>query len=339
MTKQRIEWIDTAKGICIILVVLYHSLIHTHADYLLRNTNVENFLCAFRMPLYFALSGIFFKTYCSFDNFVIRKVNKLIVPFMFFYLLGSIFMPLLLEFLSINLFPKYTLNELIIDCLYNHCRRINGPLWFLPCLFLSNLFFYIIVKTSKNIIHIVFGSVLFGFIGVLLSINQIELPLCMSTSFACMPFFCLGFVYNSLRGLNKSILSKKQLVVYSIVSIIIIYLFAEEAVFSENRYENPYTIYLLSIVGILLILLISKRIGKIRLISHIGRYSLIVLCTHLFFIRIFYHLFHNVFNSVSILFLSCSILTIFSSYLIIPLFLNYLPKFVAQKDFLYVKPK
>ena len=98
MKKQRIVWIDTAKGICIILVVLYHSLIHTHADFLLRNTNVENFLSAFRMPLYFALSGIFFKTYSSFSNFVIRKINKLIVPFLFFYILGSIILPLLLEF-------------------------------------------------------------------------------------------------------------------------------------------------------------------------------------------------------------------------------------------------
>lgn len=55
-------------------------------------------------------------------------------------------------------------------------------------------------------------------------------------------------------------------------------------------------------MGILLILLISKRIGRIRFISYIGRYSLIVLCTHLIFVRIFYHIFHNVFNSVSILF-------------------------------------
>lgn len=223
MTKQRIAWIDTAKGICIVLVVLYHSLIHTHADCLLRNTNVENFLCAFRMPLYFALSGIFFKTYCSFDNFVIRKVNKLIIPFLFFYLFGSIFVPLLLEFLSFNLFPEYTFKELVTDCMYNHCRRINGPLWFFPCLFISNLYFYIIVKASKNIIHIFLGSVLLGFIGVLLSIYKIELPFCMSTSFVCIPFFCLGFVFNSMGGLNKSILSKNQMVVFSISSIIIIY--------------------------------------------------------------------------------------------------------------------
>ena len=52
MTKQRIEWIDTAKGICINIVMLYHSLIHTHADCLSRNTNVEIASCASRMPLY-----------------------------------------------------------------------------------------------------------------------------------------------------------------------------------------------------------------------------------------------------------------------------------------------
>ena len=94
MKKQRIVWIDTAKGICIILLVLYHSLIHTHADFLLSNTNLEIFF----MPLYFALSGIFFKTYSSFSNFVIRKINKLNVPFFFFFILEKIIITLLLEF-------------------------------------------------------------------------------------------------------------------------------------------------------------------------------------------------------------------------------------------------
>ena len=339
MAKQRIVWIDTAKGICILLVVIYHSLIHTHADCLLRNTNVENFLCAFRMPLYFALSGIFFKTYCSFGNFIIRKVNKLIVPFLFFYILGSIIMPLLLEYLSLNLFSEYSLNELVTDCIYNHCRRVNGPLWFLPCLFVSNLLFYVIQKVSKNITYIVFGTILFGFIGVLLSINKIELPFCMSTSFTCVPFFCLGFVFNSAGLLNRPILSRNQMLAFTIVSILLIYLFAEEAVFSENRYENPNTVYFFSIIGTLFILLLSKKMGEIRFISYVGRYSLIVLCTHLFFIRLFYHLFHNIINSVSILCLLCSMFTILLCYLIIPFFLNHFPKFVAQKDLLCVKSK
>ena len=79
-----------------------------------------------------------------------------------------------------------------MDCLYNHCRCVNGPLWFLLCLFISNLFFFVIVNATNNIKHIVFGALIFGFIGLLLSINKYELPFCMSTSFTCIPFFVWG---------------------------------------------------------------------------------------------------------------------------------------------------
>ena len=51
-SSNRIEFIDLAKGICILLVVLLHF-----ND---RWFNLPN-LTALRMPLYFTLSGLFFK--------------------------------------------------------------------------------------------------------------------------------------------------------------------------------------------------------------------------------------------------------------------------------------
>ena len=56
--KKRIQWIDLAKGFCILLVVLQHASELTHVDYPL---SVQAF--GFRMPLYFILSGLFFKQY------------------------------------------------------------------------------------------------------------------------------------------------------------------------------------------------------------------------------------------------------------------------------------
>ncbi len=55
MEKQRIEFIDLAKGLCISLVVLFH--IHSF------ETTTETALRFFRMPLYYFLSGIFFREY------------------------------------------------------------------------------------------------------------------------------------------------------------------------------------------------------------------------------------------------------------------------------------
>ena len=80
MEKQRIEYIDLAKGLCISLVVLYH--IHCF------ETTTETALQFFRMPLYYFLSGIFFKEYGGLAIFSIKKVNKLIIPFLFFFLVA-----------------------------------------------------------------------------------------------------------------------------------------------------------------------------------------------------------------------------------------------------------
>lgn len=89
--STRIEFLDLAKGICIILVVLYHT-----TRFYDLNMPAANFFKAFRMPLYFFLSGVFFKTYEGFFSFAKRKVNKLLVPFTFWYIVGSVLISILL---------------------------------------------------------------------------------------------------------------------------------------------------------------------------------------------------------------------------------------------------
>ena len=74
--KKRIEYIDLAKGVCILLVVFAHI----HPDLTRYSWGV--FFDSFRMPLYFFLSGIFFKRYSGIQEFAIKKVNNLSFSFM-----------------------------------------------------------------------------------------------------------------------------------------------------------------------------------------------------------------------------------------------------------------
>lgn len=74
--KKRIEFIDLAKGICILLIIVGHSGVEV--DY--------PGLSAMRTPLYLTLSGLFFKDYGGFTNLLIRKTNKILIPFLFFYI-------------------------------------------------------------------------------------------------------------------------------------------------------------------------------------------------------------------------------------------------------------
>ena len=77
-SKKRIEFIDLAKGVCILQVILIHC------GYSFEPAGLR----ALRVPLYFVLSGMFFKDYGGFISTVWKKTNKLIIPFLFFFLLA-----------------------------------------------------------------------------------------------------------------------------------------------------------------------------------------------------------------------------------------------------------
>ena len=53
--KPRLKWVDTAKGICILLVILYHTTEHIMD----MSPAIRDMLRATRMPLYYTIAGLF----------------------------------------------------------------------------------------------------------------------------------------------------------------------------------------------------------------------------------------------------------------------------------------
>ncbi len=84
---QRIDWVDYAKGICIILVVMMHSTIGLEHAAGAQGWmhNVVEFAKPFRMPDFFLLSGLFVASVIDRDwkTYLDRKV----VHFAYFYIL------------------------------------------------------------------------------------------------------------------------------------------------------------------------------------------------------------------------------------------------------------
>ncbi|MBQ6069876.1 MAG: acyltransferase family protein [Bacteroidales bacterium] len=83
-TKPRIAYLDLAKGLCISLVVLFHA-----TTYFPIEMPADHALKSMRLPLYFFLSGCFFKPYSGFIDFLKHKTNKLLIP-LFFGLLSPV---------------------------------------------------------------------------------------------------------------------------------------------------------------------------------------------------------------------------------------------------------
>ena len=82
--KERIGYIDLAKGICILLVVLDH--VANEGYFWSGNYPLNEVFDQMRMPLYFILSGLFFKDYpVAFGSFsYVRRTKFLSLIFSLF---------------------------------------------------------------------------------------------------------------------------------------------------------------------------------------------------------------------------------------------------------------
>ena len=75
---------DTAKGICILLVILFHTTEHIMD----LSPAIRDMLRATRMPLYYTIAGLFVSVKSP-GIFLNKKINRLIIPLCFFILLGD----------------------------------------------------------------------------------------------------------------------------------------------------------------------------------------------------------------------------------------------------------
>ncbi len=306
METKRIDFIDTAKGFCIMLVVLTHVLDDCYAiDHPLKLQ-----LEPIRMPLYFILSGLFFKSYDGFWDFCLRKINKILVPYVFFFAI----------FVAVSFFSN------LLGPAFNDW---HGPLWFLLCLFEMNLIFCALRIAIKNDYVLIAAclslGVAFSFFG--------RLPLRLGTAFSCLPFFVFGyFLRNKTTFLTDKTPWYTTLVVV-IATAILTTIWGDMCWYLNNDFHmNIFALYLCGMVGTIAVLMLSKHIKKIPFVSFVGRYSLIILVCHYAVMKLSAGLFD--FPNVS-LYLRALMHYIFimgtSALLIFPM-KRFLPWFVAQKD-------
>ena len=77
---KRVEYIDIAKGIGITLVVMGHN------DFALISPFAHKLIYSFHMPMFFFMSGMFFKPDIPFWMFARQRFNRVLRPFLFMIL-------------------------------------------------------------------------------------------------------------------------------------------------------------------------------------------------------------------------------------------------------------
>lgn len=269
--NNRIGYIDRFKGVGILLVVLGHmGVSHEWCT----------FITTFHMPLFFFLGGYLFNIehYPSTKKFLIKKVKRIILPYLFFSLIS------LVASYCRNFFGQYDINirEVGKEFLIRGTIESNVPLWFMRSFFVVEVLFYIICKLLKKNSAIAIALlcclfISFGFI------NDSSLPFARTIN--GLFFFGVGYIIKT-REINVSVISKR-LYVFSFVM-----LFAFQAFVTYFILQNSYIINIASInhvfifvisamTGIIGTFSLVMLIGENKFLEYLGRNSLIIMCTHI----------------------------------------------------------
>lgn len=194
MKSERIEWIDVAKGIGALLVIIGHMV---------RNEMVNIVIYAFHMPLFFFLSGVTFYGKKGFKNFISKKFKAIIIPYLIFSI--PVFAYYCAWIIKDNTDVLTSIFERFVGIFicWKQSPFYNG-IWFLPCIFGTYIIAYFVFNYIKDKKLIFVIAVIAFALGQLLNHFEITLPLGFDTSLISFLFMAVGYLCKDLvRMINK----------------------------------------------------------------------------------------------------------------------------------------
>lgn len=262
--KSHLDFLDLAKGIGILLVVLGHGMFPNHF-----------LIDSFHMPLFFILAGITFtppsrQNVSNTKEWLFKKIERILVPYIFFAILSGVI-------------------EVAVGRV-NPSSPFNSPLWFLQTLFCSLLIYYIgnMFMSNRRInVMCVCIAVSAYYIYKYTHVASV-LPFAIYRALVAMVFIHIGTLLSNYY--NKEQKRTPAL----IISMIAFFVFMSGLYVSIRYYNviglnfysgsiftyNIWLPWLLAISGSISVLYVSKLIKSMKPLNWMGINSLVIMCVH-----------------------------------------------------------
>lgn len=217
--NQRIEWVDTVKGLGIILVLIGHC-------------NIPR-IYLFHMPLFYIISGFCWNVdkykLMPFNGVCYQKVPFLYFPYIKIALICFVVFGVFAKFKDFGLSTeyihqllKYAFGMLIYSRGTAEWLPNCSPIWFLTALFVAELLFFLINKQKRVLLFVVAA----GLIGYLCSFCGKIFPWNIDNALTAIPFLYIGVllrrhwgVLSQGRYLTISLAASTLFLVYGIKGI------------------------------------------------------------------------------------------------------------------------
>lgn len=264
-----IPWITIAKGIAILCVVAGHTF--DPASY------KNKIIFSFHMPLFFILAGYTFSVKNTFFEFAIKKAVRLLLPY---------FLSVIWDFIGWFACGRIIIHDAtsLKDMAFSICRfaATGNAYWFLPCLFLAELFFYWTVRILKeNDFFACLISTLLLISGYFIGIHK-KLSWSVDIALYVQLFLFIGYY------LRKKDFFNKPLNWYLELLFLLIWFIGINSFFISiyNRdYATFFMPFIAGVSGSILVMQVAKYMEKSKMLtlimSYFGSISLVIFLFHL----------------------------------------------------------
>ncbi len=290
-SPTRVLWIDYVKAFAIITVVMLHIPILDPYRHIARS---------FVIPLFFLLSGLFShpERYATYPSFLRHKTLRLLLPYILFNLINYLYWLIIARHYGADAGTEMSLIRPLLGILLGiepwmyHYK----PLWFLPCLMVTEILFYSAWRLSSTLHKAYLLPVIIlclSATGYILSCAHVPpLPYAIGGAFTMMLFYYLGYVLASHRQTVHTYTDVQThpifLILITVISMtlcIVLSLQTAETRVFENSYGNILYALPAAICGCVALsgiaILLSNALPTLRLLQYIGSHTLVILGIHL----------------------------------------------------------
>ncbi|WP_299012813.1 acyltransferase family protein [uncultured Polaribacter sp.] len=267
-TNNRINWLDQLKGFGILLMVYGHNF-----------PVLEDYIYSFHMPLFFIVAGLFHPE--KMDNAIIKKrAKQILIPYFLwsFFLFG--FWLILGRKFGESALLDLSITENFIGIFFSQgdINYMNWgiPMWFLPTIFLTFLFFGFILKCKNKYLQhgVLVASIILGF----LIANYYNLYLIWSLDVALVSLFFYSFgFYTTDFIISKKIKNKYALLILGVLHALVSIFLLQKIDMYRSIYSNEILFLVNSLVGFLFWASFFKNFTQLKFLAFLGKNTIPIL--------------------------------------------------------------
>lgn len=267
-TIRREVWLDGLRALAMLFVIIGHQV--------KGHPNFHLFISPIKLPLFFSISGylLYGKTN-DLKASISWLIRRLLIPW-FVAIIAEVIIQIPFRGLA---FVPGEIYSYIVDT----------ELWYLPCLFISEILFLVTIKCSKSVYIMLVIALAECILGLCLAKEAIANAMRFNTACITQLFICIGYL---LRHFKNRLFSMKRgaisilIITYIILGLVSMKLWPGKNIdVNHNNYVClPYSLVMICI-GCTAAFLVANRIKRIPgFLCFIGQNTMLYYMSHNFVI-------------------------------------------------------